>query len=539
MLAVAGELMLCGQSSDEISAFLAQLIQAHGRQPARGEIEGALRWVHEKRKAGKWETRGTAPASVILGSAPIDAEPAFPEDRAGSIVPTLDERIEKARDGEYSFGKNERTNAQQIMAHDDLHQPWVVSNGVIYRWDGSRYFPFPNNDSFNAHVRELVGLSNKYGDATALCLRGMVLSRWHGRQVVAPCMLPDGEAPPLYVLTKDGVLWVDDWMLDPAIAPAPHDPRLFVTSRAPVAYDVTAKCPAWLAFLDSVWKDDPEQIRELQKMFGYLLTPMTKMQKSFWLVGASNGGKGTICEVLAALVGPEQSHSMRWSCFEQEFGPQALPGKSVCIVDEANETREHRIPMKAIDFIKSVVGEGHTQINRKGKDHYSGPLPVRFVFTANEFPGVMDSSGAFGRRVQLFIFRNSFTSNPDTDMKARLLGELPGILQWGLAGLRMLLEDGKFFETKAATARWALLRRRMARTAHAVTTFVRPDPNGTVAARDLRELLSVFFRAEGWVKADIPAPVLAEQVVTQMGTAGHRVQVGEGLDGSDHVSSPR
>lgn len=518
-LGVAGELLRFGIHDEDLHAFLEDLLRAGGRPPAAGEVAGAIAYAKRKQAQGQWVDKGTLPRSVLLTDAPAQQVPAA--DNAEVIEPSP----------AMAFGKDERPNAKILWLQDAEANPWVMSNGQFYRWEEDRYVVF-DKETLYAHISERVQKNNKICNATAECFSKMVRDTWRKKDIVAPCILPTGTPAPPYVQFTNGNLWVNDWLAGKQPAPVPADAKLFTTSRPAVPFDAKAKCPLWHKFLDSVWGDDPQQRRELQKMFGYLMTPMTKMQKSFWLIGASNGGKGTICAVLKALAGADNTHSMRWSDFSQEFGAQRLPGKTLCIVDEANESKEYRIPMQAIDFIKSVVGEGETQINRKNKDHYAGLLPVRFVFSANEFPSVMDSSGAFGRRVHLFVFHKTFATKADTDLKDKLLAELPGIAQWALAGLRLLLhEDGKFLDSDAAKDRWELLNRRMARTAHAVTTFVAPARGATLDVRLLRDVLTHYHRAEGWEKADVPVPRLAEQVITQLGTLGHNVRAVTQPDG--------
>lgn len=538
MMGAAGELYMHRVSITESEQILAAVLRKNGREPnSPTEIRDVIKAAMKKVNAGRWESRGRVPRSVLLKELPGDGY-VLPEHRAPPGDGVDDLKAEMVSDGmaNQAFGKAERINAQIIMDQDKVEHPWIWSHEQWYRWEGDRYVPFANLEAVKAHIRERVCLTNKIGNATAEAFTGMIREKWRRNELTAPCMVPSGERPAPYLHFTNGILRVDEWLLDPGELPKPPTPDRFVTARPVVPYDPAAKCPQWLRFLDSIWGDDPEQITELQKMFGYLLTGMTHMQKSFWLIGASNGGKGTICEVLQALVGHDNACAMRWSDFSQEFGAQRLPGKTLCTVDEANETNVARIPMQAIDFIKTVVGEGPTQVNRKGLMHWSGVLPVRFVFTANEFPSVMDGSGAFGRRVQLFVFRKSFTAKPDTDLKPRLLGELPGIAQWALAGLRrLLLDDRKFLETSAAAERWKLLNRRMARTAHAYATFLQPAQGGELDVRDIRTVLVAHHQAEGWEKADHPVPRLAEQIVTQFGTLGHVVETVETSDGKTRL----
>ena len=65
----------------------------------------------------------------------------------------------------------------------------------------------------------------------------------------------------------------------------PHSPRLFSTFALPYQYDPAAAKPtAWNKFLSDLWEKDPTSIRELQKWFGYILTPDIDHQKFLLLI---------------------------------------------------------------------------------------------------------------------------------------------------------------------------------------------------------------------------------------------------------------
>jgi len=52
-----------------------------------------------------------------------------------------------------------------------------------------------------------------------------------------------------------------------------HTPELFNLVSVPFDYDRNAPKPeAWLAFLASLWTDDPDSIALLQEYMGYVLS---------------------------------------------------------------------------------------------------------------------------------------------------------------------------------------------------------------------------------------------------------------------------
>src|SRR5262249_48637176 len=110
----------------------------------------------------------------------------------------------------------------------------------------------------------------------------------------------DADRPPaLDILpARNGLVDLDSLRM---IAPTP---RFF--SPYCLDYDYRADAPPpgrWLAFLRELWPDDAPSIRELQKWFGYLLTPDTRQQKILLLIGPPRSGKGTIARVLERMLG--------------------------------------------------------------------------------------------------------------------------------------------------------------------------------------------------------------------------------------------
>jgi len=71
-------------------------------------------------------------------------------------------------------------------------------------------------------------------------------------------------------------------------------------------------------------------------------------------------------------------------------------------------------------------------------------LPTRFVFLTNEFPRLTDASGALAGRFVILRLTESFYGKEDVALTARLLGELPGILNWAIAGWQRLRQRGHF-----------------------------------------------------------------------------------------------
>jgi len=149
---------------------------------------------------------------------------------------------------------------------------------------------------------------------------------------------------PFVINTQTGLLNVLDDTFNP------HDPKYLSTVQIKAQYNVESECPRFMEFLRSVL-DEPEIIL-LQEIYGYLLVPITKAQKSFMLVGLANTGKSTILSVVQELLlGAENVSNIPLQMLSERFQPAELFGKLANIYAD--------LPSKNIDdagMFKAVTG---------------------------------------------------------------------------------------------------------------------------------------------------------------------------------------
>jgi putative DNA primase/helicase len=224
----------------------------------------------------------------------------------------------------------------------------------------------------------------------------------------------------------------------------PASPSLFTTTALPFAYESDGRAPLqWLAFLDSVWPDDPHAIEVLQEIFGYILAGDRRQQKMFMLVGPKRAGKDTIARILQRLVGPENCSGPTLSSLAGPFGLQPLIGKPLAVISDARLSGRSDQAVIA-ERLLSITGEGFLSIDRKHRETWNGQLPTRFVILTNELPRLEDASGALASRFIVLMLSRSWFGAEDTSLFDRLHAELPGILRWSLDGLDRLWKRGRF-----------------------------------------------------------------------------------------------
>jgi putative DNA primase/helicase len=236
----------------------------------------------------------------------------------------------------------------------------------------------------------------------------------------------------------------------PTVTLLPHTPLFFGHNALGFGYVADAPAPPrWLDFLGQLWPDDQQSLDTLQEIFGYCLTADTRQQKAFLLVGPKRSGKGTIARILARLVGVENAVAPTFAGLGTNFGLAPLIGRLVAIISDA------RLGGKAdhqaiAERLLSITGEDAITVDRKFRDAWTGRMQTRFLILSNELPRLPDASGALASRFIVLLLVNSFYGREDLSLFDRLLTELPGILNWSIAGWQRLATRGHFVQPRSA-----------------------------------------------------------------------------------------
>jgi P4 family phage/plasmid primase-like protien len=237
----------------------------------------------------------------------------------------------------------------------------------------------------------------------------------------------------------------------------PHHAGRFNLSALPFAYDRDAQCPQWLAFLESVLPGDHEAHEFLAQWFGYILSGRTDQQKMLSLVGPKRCGKGTIARVLEALLGQEAVTSPTLSQLGAPFGEESLIGRKLAVMGDVRWTPQATVD--ATPVLLAISGEDSRDVARKNRTNWHGYLGVRFMMMSNDLPNFRDASGALAYRMMQLHFSQTFAGREDLTLTETLIGELPGIFNWAIAGLHALNRHGRFEPPASGEAIAAEVRR--------------------------------------------------------------------------------
>lgn len=260
--------------------------------------------------------------------------------------------------------------------------------------------------------------------------------------VEAPCWLDraTGPAADELVACRNGLLHL------PTGGVHPHSELLFSLNAVDYDYNPSAPAPgAWLEFLHDLFEDDIQAVETLQELFGYFLLPDTRQHKIGFIVGPKRGGKGTVSRVLTGMLGRDNVCGPTLGSLGTNFGLWPLLHKRLAIIADARLSGRTDQAV-VVERLLSISGEDSLTVDRKHLPPWTGRLPTRFLILTNELPKLTDSSGALASRFILLCLTKSWYGREDHELTDRLLGELPGILNWSIAGWRRLNERGHFVQ---------------------------------------------------------------------------------------------
>ena len=248
-------------------------------------------------------------------------------------------------------------------------------------------------------------------------------------RVSYPCWL-DGRPERPIVACANGLLDVLSGEL------LTHTPIYFNLAAVPFDYDPDADDPErGEQFLDDLWGDDREQIAALQEWCGYVISGRLDLHKILLLTGPTRGGKGVIARISARSSGPCSVAGPTLTSLQDDFGLAPLLGKTLAVVSDAR-LNGGRDGSKVVERLLSISGEDMISVNRKYREQVTTKIAARFMLCSNELPEFGDASGAIAGRMVPLMLTRSFLGVENLDLELGLLDELPGILNWALAGLR-------------------------------------------------------------------------------------------------------
>lgn len=225
----------------------------------------------------------------------------------------------------------------------------------------------------------------------------------------------------------------------------PHSPKNFFTYCLPHDYDQDAKCEKWIKFLDEVFQGNEELKLVAAQIFGYILMGGHPwLHKAFVLFGTGRNGKSTFLDVLKALIGFHNFASVSLAKLNNPFSVVQLDSMLANVVEETPNDKINA------ETFKTAIGGGHLVGCKKYEDEYQFQCNSRFIFACNEMPRFSENSTGLQERLYFLPFKTYIEKEKrNGNILNELLAELPGILNWALTGLDILIAEKRLPESES------------------------------------------------------------------------------------------
>ncbi len=217
----------------------------------------------------------------------------------------------------------------------------------------------------------------------------------------------------------------------------------YVSRRLGTEFNPHANCPTWCAFLDRITAGDIALIDFLQRAIGYTLTGSTGEQVIFVLHGPGANGKSVLLRIIRELAGeygadaPIQTFVDRARREASNDLARLAQLRFVC----ASELEEER-PL-AESLVKTVTGGEAISARFLYGEYFEFQPTFKVWIACNHKPRISGDDHGILRRIRLTPLRVTIPpEEQDRELLAKLRRELPGILNWAIAGALAWQRDG-------------------------------------------------------------------------------------------------
>ena len=222
-----------------------------------------------------------------------------------------------------------------------------------------------------------------------------------------------------------------------------HD-KTYMMSKLSPFYVSVGEPQRWLKFLDEIFGGDKELIRFVQKAVGYTLTGSIKEQCMFICYGDGANGKSVFLDVVSTILGEYASNAqVETLLYHKNQGSGSsdlarLKGSRMITTSEPNEGSKFNEGL-----IKQLTGgDKITARFLYGKEFEFKP-EFKIWLATNYKPVIRGTDQGIWRRIRLIPFEMHLPKDKqDKDLTAKLLKELPEIINWAMEGCKMWLKEG-------------------------------------------------------------------------------------------------
>lgn len=215
-----------------------------------------------------------------------------------------------------------------------------------------------------------------------------------------------------------------------------------ITMRVRAPFDPLATCPLFDKTVAEIFANDADLIAYFDRYVGYSLTGDCREETIAFCWGEGANGKGTLMNTLGGLLG-DYADDLPFSALELQ-NRSGIPNDIAKIAGKrfvtSSETAETRRLNEA--RVKALTGRDPITARFLHQEFFTFQPVAKFWLATNQKPEVRDTSVGFWRRIHLIPFTESFTDNPDRELKDKLRAEGAGILARAVRGCLAWQREG-------------------------------------------------------------------------------------------------
>lgn len=467
--------------------------------------------------AGSMRRRGASFKAIIAALRETNAERVDPplKDRE---LKGIAQHMMSYKPAGYGENLSDLGNARRfVLQHKDEVRSFPAQRYPWYVWRGQRWEP------------DMFGVAEQLAKATVRSLRMEALATEdpEQREKLHKFMLKSEAAARIHAildlaksepeLSMQDAFDANPWLLNvqngtlnlKTGALQPHRKEDFITKMAPVTFDPLATAPRWGRFLRDIMAGDVAKVAYLQEAIGYALTGLTKEQCFFICWGQGANGKGTFLSTIQRLLG-DYAQQADFNSFiaTATSGPRndlaAMRGARFVVASEARSDRAFDTQV-----LKLATGEDPIRARFLYQEAFEYLPHFKLFLNTNHRPTVPEQTEAFWRRVRLIPFTVTFKRGQrDENLKDDLQHELPGILNWALAGTRAWRSEG-LHEPKAVRSATTQYREENDPLAEFLLQACKFHPAGWTPAADLYSAYTNWWHSIRGLSGYKPLPPIA------------------------------
>ncbi len=216
----------------------------------------------------------------------------------------------------------------------------------------------------------------------------------------------------------------------------------FLTYQLPFSYNPNSTATVFTDYLNHVLPEKELQ-NILAEYIGYLFIPNNrlKLEKTLILYGAGANGKSVFFDIINALLGRQNVTTYSLAKLTDPNGYyRAMIGNK--LVNYASEINSKLDP----SFFKQLVSGEPIEARLPYGQPFILEKYAKLIFNTNKLPKDVEHSNAYFRRFIIIPFNVSIPENlQDKHLANKIIkNELPGVLNWVLAGLKRLTTNDSF-----------------------------------------------------------------------------------------------